>query len=99
MLSIGVEYLDWDTARVVARLGDVIVEKKAKLSGCVLAICKDAEQQQLALHYEISRRAREADRDIAFKLHGPDFRQHCHFQSNFWRMMTEEEKSSVGIDI
>lgn len=29
-------------------------------------------------------RAREADRDLAYKDHGAAFREHCEFKSNFW---------------
>lgn len=35
--------------------------------------------------------AREADRDIAYQLHGENFREHCEMKSNFWAALTEEE--------
>lgn len=97
MLKVGVEYLDWDRARVVAKLGDVVVEKTAVLGGCALAVCKGPEQQQMALAWEIVKKAREADRDIAFKLHGSDFRDHCFFKRNFWGLMTSEEIACVDL--
>jgi hypothetical protein len=97
MLKVGVEYLDWDKARVVAKLGDVVVEKTAALTGCALAVCKGPEQQQAALAWEIAKKAREADRDIAYKIHGPNFREHCLFTSNFWGPMTAEEWACVDL--
>jgi len=35
----------------------------------------------------LQKAAREADRDIAFRKHGKDFRKHCEFQSNYWHPM------------
>lgn len=98
-MNVSIEFLDWDTAEVSVERCGHIVTKTAKLGDCEIACAKDAEQQSQWFSIAIARKLREADRDIAFKLHGMDFRKHCHFTSNFWGAPTNAEASGIGWDL
>lgn len=73
---------------------EVIFERDGKIARKVVgvnsaakAIAVDEQAVKTGLVYQLMRRAREADRDIAFQEHGKGFMRHCQFQDNFWSGM------------
>jgi hypothetical protein len=60
------------------------VEKTVRLSG---------NRQENG--YSLAIKAREADRDIAYNLHGGAWREHCEHKTPFWDGLTVQEFDSI----
>lgn len=52
---------------------------------------KKAKASKSEIAMSLQRAAREADRDLAFRKHGKDFRSHCEMNSGFFGPLSEEE--------
>lgn len=87
---------DSDASKVKLEFEDngIVVEKTAIISGCVFSICTNDQLRHEAA-YQILKKAREAERDIALKRYGDDWRRHVTW-GRFWaESMTEPERLVV----
>lgn len=83
LVSIERAQLPYESSALALRL---VFERDGKQVAKVAAVSglKAGHNDLDELKLQCSRVAREADRDLAFLLHGGDFRKHCLFQSEFW---------------
>lgn len=83
-----------DNLKIVFSRDGHVVTKNVWLGGAV-----KATRSPNTVAFGILRAAREADRDIAFKTHGKEFRKHTEFQSNFWGWLSADEATKLEISI
>lgn len=82
-----VSQLDW---RITFERDGEQVLKRVVLGDCARSVYRK-DQYRLAMAAYLCKAAREADRDIACRQHGKDFREHCEYKSNFWSPLSPEE--------
>lgn len=71
------------SAEVSFTRGGVTVSKQMETRGGVVGL--------MATALQLWRLAREADRDIAFKIHGDNYRDNCEFKNSFFDTPRESE--------
>lgn len=79
---------DGPEAEIVFERDGDSVTKFVRVSTLMRNLSKDNERE---FSFMLQKAAREADRDLAFRKYGKDFRKHCELTSNFWQPLTAAE--------
>lgn len=72
------------------------ISAEVSFTRCGVTVLKSMETRGgivglMAAALQLWRLAREADRDIAFEIHGDNYRDHCEFKNSFFDAPTESE--------